>query len=179
MPVRKYRSILLSNMDLIETGKIVSTHGIAGELRMEAWADSLDAMLKYKTFYLEDKAPLKVERARVHRGAVNLKISGIDSIDEAMPLIGRVVYIDRASLKLPKGSYLVRDLMGVTVTDVDSGEVYGDIIQVQATGANDVYHVKAKDGRLLLVPAIPHVVINVDIEGKIMKIRPLEGLFDM
>ena len=46
-------------------------------------------------------------------------------------------------------------------------------------GANDVYHIKAPDGRLLLAPAIPQVVREVDVASKTMKITPMEGLFDL
>ena len=166
-------------MELIETGKIVSTHGVFGEIRTEAWSDSLETLLGYGTFYFESGEPLVVERSRVHRGAVNLKFAGIDSIDDAMRIIGRVIYIDRAALNLPEGSYLVRDLLGMSVVNADNGEVYGHISHVQATGANDVYHISAPEGKLLLVPAIPDVVISVDVKGKLMEIRPLKGLFDV
>ena len=50
---------------------------------------------------------------------------------------------------------------------------------LQPTGANDVYHIKAPDGRLLLAPAIPQVVREVDVASKTMKITPMEGLFDL
>ena len=166
-------------MELIETGKIVSTHGVAGEVRAEAWADSLEALLAFDVFYFEDGQPLAVEGSRVHRGAVNIKLAGIDSIDEAMRLIGRVIYVDRASLHLPEGTYLVRDLLGMSAVDADTGEVYGRISQVQSTGANDVYHIETPDGRLLLVPAIPDVVISIELQKKLIKIRPLKGLFDV
>ncbi len=166
-------------MELIETGKIVSTHGIAGEVRAEAWADSLEALLAFDVFFLEGGQRLTVEHARVHRGAVNLKLAGINSIDEAMGMIGRVIYIDRASLNLPEGAYLVRDLLGMSVVDADTGEVYGRISLVQQTGANDVYHIETPDGRLLLAPAIPDVVISIDPKNRLIKIRPLKGLFDL
>ena len=60
-----------------------------------------------------------------------------------------------------------------------SGEVYGKLSDVTETGANDVYHIKAPDGRLLLVPAIPEVIDSIDLEGGVMTITPLEGLFDI
>ena len=50
--------------------------------------------------------------------------------------------------------------------------------QVSPTGANDVYHIRFADGKERLIPAIPQVVIEVDLDGGVMKIRPLEGLFD-
>ena len=50
--------------------------------------------------------------------------------------------------------------------------------RVSPTGANDVYHIRFADGKERLIPAIPQVVLEIDLESNVMKIRPLEGLFD-
>jgi 16S rRNA processing protein RimM len=89
-----------------------------------------------------------------------------------------VLYLDRRDVKLPKGQYFIRDLIGLTVVDADTGEEYGKLTDVSATGANDVYHLDYH-GREVLIPVIPPVVIEVDIDGGVVRIRPLEGLFDL
>jgi 16S rRNA processing protein RimM len=71
----------------------------------------------------------------------------------------------------------VADLIGLTVKDADTGEVYGRLSDVLQTGGRDVYVIKGE--RELLFPAIPEVVVSVDIAGGEMLIRPLEGLFDI
>ena len=38
--------------------------------------------------------------------------------------------------------------------------------------------IKGEDGKIRLIPAIPDVVIDTDIDAGIMKIHVLEGLFD-
>ena len=96
-------------------------------------------------FYRADGSSLVVERSRVHRGAVNLKFKGYDDIDSAMTLIGTVLHIDKDAVSLPEGTYFIQDLLGMRVLDSDTGECYGVIVQVQPTGANDVYHIKAPD----------------------------------
>ncbi len=166
-------------MTLLETGKIVTTHGVRGEVRAEAWSNALEDLLDYPVFYRADGSSLVVERSRVHRGAVNLKFKGYDDIDSAMTLIGTVLHIDKDAVSLPEGTYFIQDLLGMRVLDSDTGECYGVIVQVQPTGANDVYHIKTPDGRLLLAPAIPQVVREVDVASKTMKITPMEGLFDL
>ena len=62
--------------------------------------------------------------------------------------------------------------------DVDTGKSYGKLTDVMQTGANDVYEVKDADGKTVLIPAIPDVVQETDLDGGVMRIRPLEGLFD-
>ena len=98
--------------------------------------------------------------------------------EEAQKLRNRVLYIDRDDVELDEGCYFVQDLIGLEVVDADSGESYGKITDVSQTGANDVYHIADEKGNVKLIPAIPEVVAETDIEGGIMKITPLEGLFD-
>lgn len=166
-------------MKLIETGKIVTTHGVKGEVRLEAWSDTPESLLTYKTFYLPDGTALPVEYSRVHRGCVSIKFRGIDSMDDTLTLMNRVLSIDVSETRLPKGVYYVKDLLGCRVVDADTEEIYGEIVDVQPTGSNDVYHVQSEDGRLHLIPAIRNVIVSVDIETKTMRIKPLEGLMEL
>ena len=64
------------------------------------------------------------------------------------------------------------------MVDADTGKNYGLITDVLKTGANDVYELTDSDGVIRMIPAIKQVIIETDIENKIMKIRPLNGLFD-
>ena len=50
--------------------------------------------------------------------------------------------------------------------------------QMRYTVANDVWHVQDGSGREYLLPAIPPVVIDTDVEHEKIKIRPLKGIFD-
>ena len=107
-----------------------------------------------------------------------MKIKGCDTVEEAQKLRNRVLYMDREDVELEEGAYFVQDLIGLTVVDAESGETYGELTEVSETGANDVYHIKMTDGRTCYIPAIPDVVRETDTEGGIMKITPLDGLFD-
>lgn len=83
----------------------------------------------------------------------------------------------RDDLELDDDTYFIQDLMGLEVRDADTAEVYGEITDVMQTGANDVYVIKGKD-REYLVPAIADVIVSTDVDGGVMTIRPLDGLFD-
>ena len=83
----------------------------------------------------------------------------------------------RDDLELDEDTYFIQDLIGLEVRDADNDTVYGKIADVMQTGANDVYVIKGDD-KEYLVPAIADVVISTDIDGGIMTIRPLDGLFD-
>lgn len=163
---------------MMETGKIVNTHGIKGELKVMPWCDYPEFLCEFDTLYIgNEKKAYTVEGARVHKNMVLLRLSGIDTPEAANMLRNAVVYIDREQVELDEGSYFIQDIIGLEVRDADSGKEYGKITDVLQTGANDVYEVK-KDGKTLLVPAIEDVVTEMDIENGVMLIRPLEGLFD-
>lgn len=163
----------------LEVGKIVAPSGLKGEVRLQPWADSPGFLLSLKTLYFDGgKTPVKVERARVQKNVVVLKLSGTNDADAANALRGRVLWFNRDDVKLGERTYYVQDLIGLTVVDADNGEiVYGTLKEVSPTGANDVYHIE-KDGKIVLIPAIRQVVVETDLDNGIMRIRPLEGLFD-
>ncbi len=163
-------------MELLECGKIVSTHGVRGEIKINPWCDGPDFLCEFEELYLKDGRVLELERARVHKNCVIAKVAGIDSIESAMPYINAVVYLNKEDVELPDGTYFIADLIGLSVVDYDTGRIYGKITDVMQTGANDVYTVTSEEGDTL-IPAISDVVMETDLEAGELRIRPLEGLF--
>ncbi len=165
--------------DYLEIGKITSTHGIKGEMRVQPWCDSPEYMKKFKTLYLDKKGekPLKVS-SRSNGNMVILKVQGIDTVEEAAKYRDKVLFMKRSDAKLPEGTWFIQELIDCTVIDADNEEkTYGVISDVSQTGANDVWHIKQGD-KEYLIPAIPSVVISTDVVQGIVKIRPLKGIFD-
>ncbi len=163
----------------LECGKIVTTHGVRGEVRVQPWCDAPEFLLEFDTLYLEKgQQAIAVQRARVHKNIVILQLEGVGTVEEAVKLRGKVLYVNRNDVPMDDGEYFVQDLIGCTVTDVDTGADYGKIYDVRPTGANDVYYLRDDSGTERLVPAIPDVVLERDIDGGVIRIRPLEGLFD-
>lgn len=163
----------------LETGKVVGTHGIRGHVRIQPWCDSPDFLCSFKKLYLDENGLefLSVNSAKPHGNIVIAAFKGIDTIELAEKYRNRVLYIDRKDVKLEKGRYFIDDLIGCTVLDVDSNEKLGVLSDVSQTGANDVWHIKRGDNEYL-IPNIPEVVINVDIDNETVIIRPLKGIFD-
>jgi len=161
----------------LETGQIVSTHGIRGEVRVNPWCDTPDFLAKLKTLYFDEgRTALKVN-SRPHKNIVIMKIEGVDTVEAAAALRGRILYLDRDDVKLPEGAHFIQDLIGLKVVDADTGEEYGTLTDVSPTGANDVYHIKTPKGEVL-IPAVPQVVKETDIDGGVMRILPIKGMFD-
>jgi 16S rRNA processing protein RimM len=162
---------------LLETGKIVKTHGIRGEVKIDAWSDTPEFLASFKVMFLKDGTELKIERSRVHKQGVIAKIKGIDTIDDALLYLNKIVYIDKTDVLLDDGVYFIDDLVGLDVVDVETGKKYGVIKEVFQTGSNDVYTVNSDD-KTYYVPGIADIVKNVDLEKGSMFIKPIEGLFE-
>jgi len=163
----------------IETGRIVGTHGIRGELRLEVWADSPEFLKGIKHLYLsgDGSACLELAAVRPHKNICILKAKGIDTIEEAEKYRGKVVYINRKDKPLERGRYYIQDLIGCEVFHAETEEKLGDICDVTQTGANDVWHIKRGENEYL-IPVIPDVVKSVDVEKAKVTIIPLRGIFE-
>jgi len=163
----------------LETGKIVGTHGVRGMVRVQPWCDDGEFLAEFDTLYADKNGTkkLKILTAKPHGNVVIMSIDGVNSIEEAEKLRGTVIYMDRNDVELPEGRYFISDLLGLPVTDADSGETLGVLTDVTETGANDVWHI-TREGKEYLVPAIADVLVSVEPEKESVIIRPLKGIFD-
>ncbi len=165
----------------LEIGQIVSTHGIKGEVRVDPWCDDPLFMKQFKTLYYDKNGakPVKITACRPHGNIVIMKLDGVDTVEAAAALRSRVLFMARADAHLPDNRFFIQDLIGCRVVDADEPEKqYGVLTEVSRTGANDVWHVTDEGGREYLLPAIPPVVIDTDIDAERIAIRPLKGIFD-
>ena len=90
---------------LLETGKIVSVHALKGEVKVEPWCDSPDFLAEFDELFLDGEW-VEVERARVQKNMVILKLQGVDTPEAAGRLVGKILYIDRDQVELEEGTYL-------------------------------------------------------------------------
>lgn len=157
---------------LLETGEIVSTHGIRGEVKILPWADSPEFLLQFDTLYLNGK-PFAVEGVRVHKTCVLAKLSGIDTPEAAMRLRGQTVSVDRAGLSLPEGTVFIADLIGCRVLDDDGAQI-GKIKDVLSMPASDVYVVEGE--KRYLIPAVKEFVRELNVAEGFVRVHLIEGM---
>ena len=168
----------MARKQYLEIGEIVGTHGVRGEVRVQPWCDSPAVLSPIKTLYFDEGASKVKVACRPHKTMALVKLQGVDTVEQAQTLRGRVLYADRRDIRLEKGRYFICDLIGLSVVDDESGEVYGTCTDVTETGSNNVYHLETTDGKTVLIPAIPDVVRRVDIDGGEIRIFAMAGLFD-
>jgi 16S rRNA processing protein RimM len=86
----------------LEAGKITSTHGVRGEVRIEPWTNSPEFLCGFNILYI-DGVPMKVLSMRPHKTSLITLFDGIGSIDSAVRLKNKVVFIDRNDASLEAG----------------------------------------------------------------------------
>ncbi|MDD5938493.1 MAG: ribosome maturation factor RimM [Clostridiales bacterium] len=158
----------------LETGEIVNTHGVRGEVKIIPWADSPAFLCQFKTFYV-DGQPVKVRAARVHKTMVLASLEGVDSVEDAMKLKGKVISIARADAHLPEGSHFLADLVGLRVLDAATGTELGTLDEVLTLPAHPVYVVRGGE-REYMIPAVPAFIAETDIDGGFVRVNLIEGM---
>lgn len=157
---------------LLEAGKIVNTHGIRGEVRIQPWVDSAEFLKTFKKLYIDGK-PLRLRQGRVHKSFLIASFEGVEDVNAAMLLKNKTVYIDRTEAKLPKGSFFLADIMGARVV-TEEGQELGLLEDIIEAPAANVYVVRGQ--REILIPAVPQFIIKTDPKGKLITVRLIEGM---
>lgn len=131
--------------ELLEAGKVVNTHGVRGNLKLESWCDSPAVLTSLRTIYFKKKSgeavAMTVSGGFAHKGYAVLSLDGISDMDTAMRYKGAIVYARREDIPLPEGSYFVRDLIGLPIIDADSGVRYGAVNDYIDGAAQDMYEI--------------------------------------
>ena len=165
-------------------GAITSPHGIRGEVNVFPTTDDpsrflvLDEVILRKTGRRGDDETRQVERARLFKNMVILKLSGCDTRNDAELLRKAELFVPREkAIPLDEGEYFIADIIGMTVTS-DAGDELGTVEDVLKTGANDVYVVRGERFGEILIPAIKQCIIEVNPGENSMKVHLLPGMAD-
>lgn len=160
---------------LLEVGQIVNSYGIKGFLKVVPLVDDNNQFKEFKRLYIQKNKELKIQEVKFSKNLVLLKVEGIDTIEDALKLKNLYLYAKREDIKLEEGAHFIVDLIGLEVY-TEEGKLLGILKEVLKPGANDVYVVKNEDKEQILLPVIPDVIKNIDVEGKKVIVHLLDGL---
>lgn len=156
----------------IEAGRIVNTHGVSGEVKIEVWLDSPAFLKRCGRVYITGTEH-RIEAAREHKGFLLAKLAGVEDLNAAMALKGRDIAIARADAPLPRGGYFLADLLGAAVVD-EQGKEIGRLTEVLERPASNIYVVRGEEEHL--IPVVPEFVLKTDAEAGIITVRLIEGM---
>jgi 16S rRNA processing protein RimM len=160
--------------DWVSIGRIGRPKGLRGEVRVQVYNPASRLLEETRSvaagYDTKTLRPLSVAKfAREPKSAV-VAFEGVSTREGAEKLTGQEIYVRRSDLpKLGAGEYYCCDLVGFQVV-LESGRVVGNLRNVLATASNDIYEIDAEEGEVLL-PAIPNVVIRVDLEERKIVVR--------
>lgn len=156
----------------VEAGKIVNTHGINGEVKIEVWLDSPAFFKTFKRLFING-AEKRVLSAREHKQFIIARLEGVEDINAAMALKGKTVEILRADARMKDGEFFVQDILGFTVVDED-GRTVGRLVDAFETPASMLYVVKGE--REHLIPAVREFIVGIDAEKEEVRVHLIEGM---
>jgi 16S rRNA processing protein RimM len=135
-----------------------------------------ERLMNVEVLYLgPDLEPYQVKRMR-HQDGMIITFEKVPDLETAETLREHLVHVHlKDAVPLEDGEYYLFQIEGIRVVTED-GEELGRLTGLIETGANDVYIVTSGEGKEILLPAIPDVILNVDVPGGIMTVRLLEGL---
>jgi 16S rRNA processing protein RimM len=161
-------------------GKIVAHFGLRGDLKVSSLTDIPNRFAQLDAVYLSpDYERYTIKEVRPYKGTmVLLKLDGITNATAAESLHDRDLCIPADQLsKLPPDFYYQHDILGVSVVTL-ARRTIGTIVDILPTAGNDVYVIKAPDGKQFLLPAVKAIIKQVDLLRRVMSIDPIDGLFD-
>jgi len=166
-----------------DLGEIVNTVGLKGEIKLlpgpDFWPEALDTESLYLLCGEDVKRGVTVERSRKKKNTYILKFEDVDSIDQAEKLIGnrlRLTPENLAEEEFP-GEILTFQLIGMEV-ELAGGEKLGRVVELIKGPGQDRIVVGSKDKKHI-IPLVPEIVTDIDLEKMVMRIDPPEGLLDL
>ncbi len=156
----------------LEAGRIVATHGVRGAMRIEVWCDSVDFLLGVDRLFIDGQEH-KLLTASAHKQQLLCTIEGVNSLDEAIKLKGKVVSVSRKDVQPEPGKFFIADLIGLEVRDVKLGTL-GVLKDVLVLPANNVYVVEGE--KKYMIPAVDEFIKRTDLAGGFIEVAILEGM---
>jgi len=156
-------------LQFIEAGEIVTTHGVRGEVKVLPWIDSPEDLCDFDRCRIDGKE-YEMESVRVQKSCNLVKLSGIDTMEAAQAMRGKVIELYREDID--DEVIFAAELIGVEV--YADGVCIGKIRDVLDYPGNSVYVVKGEFE--YMIPAVKHFILSTDMEANRMEVKLIEGM---
>ena len=165
-------------METIKIGKIVNAVGLKGEVKVYNYSDRRERYEELDRIIVNNKE-YEIERVRYQQEMVILKLKGVDDRDGSEALKTNDVFITEADLKeLPEDTFYIRDLIGMEVENIETGEKIGIMKDVLQNTAQDIYVVNTAGGREVLIPAVSEFIKEINPDERKIRVHLIEGMLD-
>jgi len=167
--------------ELVAIANIVRTRGIKGEVVADILTDFPERFegLQDVTAVRQsgERFELKIENHWFQNGRVILKFVGVDSIESGETLRDIEICVPESEVcELKVDEYFDWELVGCKV-EIVNGELIGSVRELMRTGGTELLVVEG-EGKEFLIPFANAICVEVDIENKLIKVDPPEGLLE-
>ena len=152
----------------IDAGEIVTTHGVRGEAKMLTWLDCPEMLCEFERCRI-DGNEYKIDSCRVQKTCNLLKLQGIDTMEAAQAMRGKVIQLYREDIS--PDVIFGDELKGVEV--FCEGKKIGEITDVLDYPGNSVYVINKGE---YMIPAVKEFVLSTDIDKNEMHVKLIEGM---
>lgn len=160
--------------NFLMVARVLRAWGIRGDVKIQPFTDRPEDFKRFKQVYVgEQHRPWEVQSFRPYQGSWLLHLQGVETRNDAEALHGQTIWIEREQRVVEQGEFLIDQIIGLKVITTN-GEELGAVVEVIATGANDVYVVQGT--REILLPARSEVVRDIDLARGVMVVELPEGL---
>ena len=156
-------------LQFIEAGQIVTTHGVRGEVKVLPWLDSVEDLCDFDRCRIDGK-DYEIETCRIQKTCNLVKLSGVDTMEDAQKLRGKTVHLYREDID--DDIIFAAELIGVEVFCEDT--LIGTVADVLDYPGNKVYVVRGEYE--YMIPAVSAFVLNTDMAENRMDVRLIEGM---
>ena len=156
-------------LQFIEAGEIVTTHGIKGEVKVLCWLDDPEMLCEFDRCRIDGKE-VEIEQCRVQKTCNLVKLSGIDTMEAAQAMRGKIIELYREDID--DEVIFAAELIGMEV--FCTGELIGKIKEVLDYPGNSVYVIKGT--REYMIPAVKEFILSTDMEKNEMQVKLIEGM---
>ena len=152
----------------IDAGEIVTTHGVRGEAKVLTWLDAPEMLCEVDRCRIDGKE-YTIEGCRVQKTCNLLKLQGIDTMEAAQAMRGKIVQLYREDIS--PDVIFGDELIGVEV--FCENEKIGEITDVLDYPGNSVYVINKGE---YMIPAVKEFVLSTDIDKNEMIVKLIEGM---
>ena len=158
-------------------GYLRRSHGVRGEIILDIHTDFPERIKSGRKVLIGEKyQPLTFDTVRPHADGLLVSFRGVDTPEEAGKFRNQWVYVKATEVPpLPDGMHYQYELIDLDVVD-ENGNPLGKLVEILETGANDVYVVRNDAGKEILLPAIPSVILILDMDQHSLRVHLLDGL---
>ncbi len=172
----------MNSLELVAIANIVRTRGLKGEVVADLLTDFPERFESLETVTAVregcERFELKIEKYWFQNGRVILKFAGFDSIESGETLRNVEICVPEAeAVVLDEGEYFDWQLAGCRV-ELISGDVIGVVRELMRTGGTELLVVEG-DTKEYLIPFANAICVHVDVENKVIRVDPPDGLLDL